>query len=643
MPLAERNGQRQQEIVPPEVDNNKSNWRVTLVSGAKEIYSSLKQDSKDMLSAAMEKIGQSERVQNATDRVNMHLAEFFGRGAQKQIKGLEGELAELEQKKAGIPKSMEFKQKERENLAKAREALGLEKDMGNEASFQKEIEVMTAQEQDMGNLVDARRGELQSKKKIATEYEKTVERSKKGLDGRLAQKMEINNERVEVIESTVRDSNAKIEQNNVQLAKLEQAEKELASILSNPSGSKSNIESAKEGLAVCRDKKEALLRKNSEHKDIIEERKKEIDKLRDKNGKLQGKRNELFPPPEKEKQKTDSIKVEESKITGVDSLHTGVDEYHRVTMSRVDGGSVVLDGNRLVVTDGDGNASERRGDEIDDEELEAIMGDGGVEDLLNNGAHLDREIIERMQKLQEKRNESRGIDETTEGRKLVFLKANNWEELDELLNRENIINGSDRNYSPQEIRERIDKVRKGELDITYITRSGGLRSAVEKLLIQNKQSGVIEERDDYYDEAMSVEEAKREIKGIEEALKLASGDKAKELEKRGSELEALIHKKEKFSSTKDLKEIEGGGYTLQDIVNYWDGFVDKKVDPKDKGKLFIQLDKSKDIPGSIVTKSEIIKELKKRVAARLRLGVKKIPKNIVYKMYDFVEDLNSSV
>ncbi|HRY63298.1 MAG TPA: hypothetical protein P5267_01695, partial [Patescibacteria group bacterium] len=67
VPLAERNGQRQQEIVPPEVDNNKSNWRVTLVSGAKEIYSSLKQDSKDMLSAAMEKIGQSERVQNATD------------------------------------------------------------------------------------------------------------------------------------------------------------------------------------------------------------------------------------------------------------------------------------------------------------------------------------------------------------------------------------------------------------------------------------------------------------------------------------------------------------------------------------------------------------------------------------------------
>ena len=132
---------------------------------------------------------------------------------------------------------------------------------------------------------------------------------------------------------------------------------------------------------------------------------KEMGKFSQDNQKLQGKRDKLFPSIKEKawKEKAAAGDQREGKDRGVASISASVDNYGRVVMDRINGGKVVLDGERLIVIAGNGNATENQGEEITDEELNVFMGDGSVSELLNAGAHLSQGIIQRMQAIEEKR------------------------------------------------------------------------------------------------------------------------------------------------------------------------------------------------------------------------------------------------
>lgn len=60
--------------------------------------------------------------------------------------------------------------------------------------------------------------------------------------------------------------------------------------------------------------------------------------------------------------------------------------------------------------------------------------------------------------------------------------ATSFETLYEAIRRRGIIVGSRKKYTAQEIIDLIELTRKGEVSINYITRSHGIRAAVERLL-----------------------------------------------------------------------------------------------------------------------------------------------------------------
>lgn len=75
-----------------------------------------------------------------------------------------------------------------------------------------------------------------------------------------------------------------------------------------------------------------------------------------------------------------------------------------------------------------------------------------------------------------------GIESFDNSNEDIISKVGNFDELYEKLDQVKELQGSQDVYESSELKSIIDRVRKGELDPTYITRTGGLRKKVEELL-----------------------------------------------------------------------------------------------------------------------------------------------------------------
>jgi hypothetical protein len=95
-----------------------------------------------------------------------------------------------------------------------------------------------------------------------------------------------------------------------------------------------------------------------------------------------------------------------------------------------------------------------------------------------NPQNLEENLIKRMPLSDlEKINDKENID---------FSEATNFDDLYKLINLQGGLKGSSQEYSPDILKEIINKVRNNEIGLNYVTRTNGLRSVVEKLL--NNQS-----------------------------------------------------------------------------------------------------------------------------------------------------------
>jgi hypothetical protein len=66
--------------------------------------------------------------------------------------------------------------------------------------------------------------------------------------------------------------------------------------------------------------------------------------------------------------------------------------------------------------------------------------------------------------------------------------ADDFDKLFKIIEETGGLQGSHTLYKPHELKDIINKVRNGELNLTYITRTGGLRGKVEELLSKNKET-----------------------------------------------------------------------------------------------------------------------------------------------------------
>lgn len=69
-----------------------------------------------------------------------------------------------------------------------------------------------------------------------------------------------------------------------------------------------------------------------------------------------------------------------------------------------------------------------------------------------------------------------------ENEKIGLQNAATFDELYELLEVFGKVQGSQKSYTPQELRTKIEQVRHGHRPLESVTRSHGLREAVERLL-----------------------------------------------------------------------------------------------------------------------------------------------------------------
>ncbi|KKW17016.1 MAG: hypothetical protein UY56_C0005G0041 [Parcubacteria group bacterium GW2011_GWA1_50_14] len=81
----------------------------------------------------------------------------------------------------------------------------------------------------------------------------------------------------------------------------------------------------------------------------------------------------------------------------------------------------------------------------------------------------------------------KSVGEHKEEKDVDFSSAEDWEELFRQIGEKGYIRGSRELFSPEELRDRIDGVRKGIYRSESITRAGNLRETVEKLVEKDEK------------------------------------------------------------------------------------------------------------------------------------------------------------
>ena len=81
----------------------------------------------------------------------------------------------------------------------------------------------------------------------------------------------------------------------------------------------------------------------------------------------------------------------------------------------------------------------------------------------------------------------KSVGEHKEEKDVDFSSAEDWEELFRQIGEKGYIRGARALFSPEELRDRIDGVRKGIYRSESITRAGNLRETVEKLVEKDEK------------------------------------------------------------------------------------------------------------------------------------------------------------
>ncbi len=112
-------------------------------------------------------------------------------------------------------------------------------------------------------------------------------------------------------------------------------------------------------------------------------------------------------------------------------------------------------------------------------------------DKMRNGPYVDmyENYLKKIPVIQEylkassaRQPEKRPMPMPQVERRATISRAQNFSELYQALEQEGGLQGTQQFYQASEIKNIIDRVRKGELDTSYITRTGGLRSRVDDIM-----------------------------------------------------------------------------------------------------------------------------------------------------------------
>ncbi|OGG91468.1 hypothetical protein A3H03_02510 [Candidatus Kuenenbacteria bacterium RIFCSPLOWO2_12_FULL_42_13] len=367
---------------------------------AQAVEKTLQPDTRGFFGKICEKV----LGKDAADRLLIFQKEIGQGWAEKKVTKAEEAVGEASGKAKDAAQVVEKRETDAAKYQEGKEALGMKVSDEALASFSVEIDSLRQKQTTAKDKLDEETDTLANKEMRVQEYEEVIDGAKHNLDGRLAEKMEVNNK-------ALAERTACVEKNRFQAA---ENSSKMKGLMEQRMGVETLMKAGLEG-AILKDARATIagLQKRIDELDALNDDLgkqngkigKEMGKFSQDNQKLQGKRDKLFPSIKEKawKEKAAAGDQREGKDRGVASISASVDDYGRVVMDRINGGKVVLDGERLIVIAGNGNATENQGEEITDEELNVFMGDGSVSELLNAGAHLSQGIIQRMQAIEEKR------------------------------------------------------------------------------------------------------------------------------------------------------------------------------------------------------------------------------------------------
>jgi hypothetical protein len=271
-----------------------------LSTGAKEVFGALKVSSKEMLDTVMEKVGQSEVVQNATDRFGVAENKIGKWWAGMKVKGAE---AECQKAREGVTSQQAAKEEILAVRGKYIEMLKTINEEGpsaeNEEDHKNDVAEVDQKIREAEINFRLKEGALDKKKERVTEYESSILEAKKNLDGRLTAKMDINSKAIEEQKTYLIENSAELDRDTKALENAEEAIKALQKfvIAEKPTGA--TLKSLQEKLQTNKDSIISLNKNIARLKFIRSRLKNDLREYEGKNAKLQAKRDKFFPPLEK--------------------------------------------------------------------------------------------------------------------------------------------------------------------------------------------------------------------------------------------------------------------------------------------------------------------------------------------------------
>lgn len=382
---------------------------------AMEVYNTLRPESKGLWSGLCEKVRaglqKTDIGQWAVDKFDVWNSNRLEEKADKKVASYEEEVKRMEQKLKG--KEMEIEETKSGRIKV--EALMTELGSKISPEDQKKHDMLmgSLEEQKKQTEIDVgiKRGALERKKNKAEEYAQSVEAVKKGIDGRLAKKMSINDKVIEGVSKLV-DTNkgnrnvlsGELEKNSSAIAKVE-------GYISQEKPKGLDLEVLRKELAKLEKSRKDLSGQMRELEITGDRLTAEVEKLQGKNASLKAQRDKLFPPPEA----AQKGEIGESKQSGEGSELSRRINNGDIVVGRPGGGSMTLGGDKLIIVEAGGSEVIKSGAEITDDDLEVFVRSGVLDKLEAEGAVMSIKLYNRMKLIKQRQKSGLAGGEHTTG------------------------------------------------------------------------------------------------------------------------------------------------------------------------------------------------------------------------------------
>ncbi|HOZ36965.1 MAG TPA: hypothetical protein PLR18_04020 [bacterium] len=402
---------------------------------AMEVYNTLRPESKGLWSGLCEKVRaglqKTDIGQWAVDKFDVWNSNRLEEKADKKVASYEEEVKRMEQKLKGKEMEIEETKSGRIKVEALMTELGSKISPEDQKKHDMLMGSLEEQKKQTETDVDIKKKALEIKKDKANEYAQSVEAVKKGIDGRLAEKMSINDKAIEGASKLVDTNKANRNVLSGELEKNSSAITRVEGYINQEKPKGLDLEVLRKELAKLEKARKDLSGQIRELEIIGDRLTAEVEKLQGKNASLKVQRDKLFPPPEA----VQKGEIAKSNQPGEESeLSKGIDEGD-IVVGRPDGGSMTLIGDKLIIVGADGKEVIKSGEQITDDELGEIVRSGGLDKLEAEETVMSIKLYNRMKLIeQNQKSESAGGEYARESGKESEAKKMTLEKLIALWN-----------------------------------------------------------------------------------------------------------------------------------------------------------------------------------------------------------------